>query len=68
MNAREERRGRVLAVLTSTPHLAAVLTGQQLTELVDRLLTAVTPDEDLALRAELARGSGSGWVGRRWVA
>lgn len=61
-------RDRVLAVLTAHPAVGVLLTGRQISELADAVLAVARPDPELELRAELARGTGSGWTGRRWAA
>jgi hypothetical protein len=62
----EEVRLRVLAVLIGHRPLACALTGAQIADLADAVVCAVVDPADEALRAELARSTGSGW--RRWAA
>jgi hypothetical protein len=62
-----EVRLRVLAVLMGHRQLACALTGTQIDELADALMRALAYPADEALRAELARSTGSGWTGR-WAA
>jgi hypothetical protein len=62
----DDIRWRVLAVLIGHRPLACALTGAQINELADAVVRAMAYPTDEELRAELARGTGSGW--RRWAA
>lgn len=61
-------RVRVLAVLSARPVLVAALGQDGLDALAVALVRAIDPDDDMALRAELAASSGTGWISGRAAA